>query len=139
MKRVILTGILLALAVVVWSCAASDPQAQKLSRGKYLVENVGMCSDCHTRRNDKGELDKTHWLQGSELEMMPTALMPWANAAPMIAGLPSLNEKDAVNFLETGALPGGRQLRPPMPAFRFSHEDAEAVVTYLKSLNTKRG
>ncbi len=135
MKRIVLTGILLALVAVAWGCAASDPQARKLARGKYLVENVGMCSDCHTPRNQKGELDLAHSLQGSQLGFAPTVPMPaWANAAPMIAGLPGLSEPDAAKFLETGVLPGGRQPRPPMPPFRFSHDDAEAVATYLKSL-----
>lgn len=138
MKRLILSFSIVILLALAWGCAASDPQAQRLARGKYLVENVGMCADCHAPRNEKGEFDQARWLQGSPLAFAPTVPMPaWANVAPAIAGLPGLNEADAVKFLETGVLPGGRQPRPPMPAFRMSHEDAGAVVLYLKSLGTK--
>ncbi len=138
MKRIILSFCLVFTLALAWGCAASDPQAQKLARGKYLVDNIGMCADCHSPRNEKGEFDQARQLQGSPLGFAPTVPMPvWANAAPAIAGLPSLNEADAVKFLETGTLPGGRQPRPPMPTYRLSHEDAAAVVAYLKTLGPK--
>lgn len=135
MKRTILSLTILSALVAAWGCAASDPLARKVARGKYLVENVGLCADCHTPRNERGELVQARQLQGSPLGFAPTVPMPaWANAAPAIAGLPSMNEADAVKFLETGVKPNGQSPRPPMPPFRFSHEDAEAVAAYLKSL-----
>jgi hypothetical protein len=54
--------------------------------------------------------------------------------APKIAGLPNISAADAVTFLETGALPNGKSARPPMPQYRFNHQDATAIVAYLKSL-----
>ncbi len=139
MKRIILTAMLAAVTAVAWSCAASNPQARKLAQGKYLVENVGMCADCHSPRNDKGEFDQARALQGSQLGFAPTVPIPvWAAVAPGIAGLPGMTEADAVRLLETGTTATGAPKRPPMPSFRFSHEDAEAVVMYLKSLNSKR-
>ena len=140
MKRIFLSSILVTALVLAWSCAASDQQASKLARGKYLVENVAGCADCHSVRNEKGEFDQARWLQGGPLNFAPTVPMPvWANTAPWIAGLPSLSEADAISLLETGKTTTGAMKRPPMPAFRLAHEDAEAVVIYLKSLSTKRG
>lgn len=137
MKRTVLTLTALALALAAWGCAASDPQSRQLARGKYLVENVGLCADCHTPRGERGEFDRARWLQGSRLDFKPTVPMPaWAEASLPIAGLPTLSEADAVQLLETGATHGGRRPRPPMPEFRFTREDAEAVVAYLKSLKT---
>ncbi len=130
---------LMMLVAAIWSCAATESPAQKLSRGKYLVEDVAGCAHCHSPRNEKGEYDQAHWLQGSPLSVAPIVPMPaWANTAPMIAGLPSLSEQDAVKFLEGGTLPGGRQPRPPMPQYKYSHDDAGAVVLYLKSLAPKK-
>jgi mono/diheme cytochrome c family protein len=135
MKRTILTLTILALAAAAGGCAASDSQSRQLARGKYLVENVGMCADCHTPRGERGAFDRARWLQGSRLDFKPTVPMPaWAEASPPIAGLPTLSEADAVQLLETGATQSGRRLRPPMPEFRFTREDAEAVVAHLKSL-----
>lgn len=137
MGRIFLSLFVFLGAAIMWSCAASDPQAQKIARGKYLVENVGMCTDCHTPRNDKGELDQTRWLQGGPHGFVTNPPTPnWAAAAPWIAGLPNISEADAVQLLKTGSTTKGVTKRPPMPPFRFSHEDAEAVVAYLKSLGT---
>lgn len=54
--------------------------------------------------------------------------------APALAGLPGWTVSDAVTFLQTGERPGGIAPRPPMPPFRMTRQDAEAVVAYLKSL-----
>jgi hypothetical protein len=40
--------------------------------------------------------------------------------------------------LTTGIWTTGDRLRPPMPQFRLNRSDAEAVVSYLKSLNTQQ-
>src|SRR5438309_109690 len=41
---------------------------------------------------------------------------------------------DSTPGLTTGVWPDGQRLRPPMPQFRMSREDAESVVAYLRSL-----
>lgn len=105
-----------------------------LERGRYLVENVGMCADCHSPRTQQGEFDRSRWLAGAALPFAPTVPMPWSPAAPPIAGLPSMNDHDAGKFLQTGQRPDGSKPRPPMPEFRFNAEDAQAIVTYLRSL-----
>jgi hypothetical protein len=109
--------------------------AAAVARGKYLVEQVGMCGDCHTPHNEKGEPIKEQWLQGTLLPFKPIVPMPvWADKTPAIAGLPGWEKEGAIKFLMTGIayneLPG----RPPMPQYRFNQPDAEAIVVYLKSL-----
>jgi hypothetical protein len=37
-------------------------------------------------------------------------------------------------FLETGKSPRGGKAGPPMPTYALKHEDAEAIVAFLKSL-----
>lgn len=105
-----------------------------LTRGRYLVEHVGLCADCHTPRNEKGQFLRDQWLKGAALPFQPMVPMPWSPAAPPIAGLPSMTEEQALVFMRTGKRPDGSVPRPPMPEFRFSAEDASAVVAYLKSL-----
>lgn len=102
-------------------------------RGRYLVEHVGLCADCHSPRDEKGEFIPKLWMHGSALPFTPTVPMPWSQAAPPIAGLPGMTEEQAVTFLRTGKRPDGTTPRPPMPEFRFSAEDANAVVAYLKT------
>ena len=114
--------------------AAEPPTDPLLARGEYLVRNIGLCADCHTPHNERGEPVESLWLHGSALPFAPTVPMPWAPAAPPIAGLPSMTAAQAATFLQTGVRPDGSRPRPPMPAFRFSEDDAHAVVAYLKSL-----
>ena len=60
--------------------------------------------------------------------------MPWAPAAPSIAGLPNYTTEQALKFLMTGERPSGVPPLPPMSANRLNEEDAKAVVAYVKSL-----
>ena len=112
--------------------AAPDPRVE---RGQYLVERVAMCGDCHTPKTDKGEYDRSEWLKGDVLPFKPSIPMPFSAVAPAIAGLPTLTNDDlAIRFFTTGTNASGKLAMPPMPQFRFNHEDAVAVVAYLRSL-----
>ena len=111
------------------------PAAVGVTRGKYLVEQVGLCGDCHTPRDDKGEFVKEQWLKGASLDFKPIAPVPvWVDKAPAIAGLPGWEKDAAIRFLMTGV--GNNELpsRPPMPQYRFNVQDAQAIVAYLRSL-----
>lgn len=113
---------------------ALDPAA-KQERGRYLVQNVGMCADCHSPRGPGGVFDQSRWLQGAPLGFAATVPMPaWAGFAPAIAGLRNYTDEQAIALLTEGRALHGQPLRPPMPEYRFSREDAEAVVVYLRSL-----
>lgn len=128
-------GLLLGLTSPSLHAQPSPASADLIGRGRYLVESVGLCADCHSPRNERGEFVREHWLQGAPLPFQPLVPMPWAPAAPAIAGLHQMSEAQAVSFFTTGVRPDGSQPRPPMPAFRFAEPDARAVVAYLKSLD----
>ena len=108
-----------------------------ISRGKYLVERVAMCVQCHTPRNHTGELLETRYLQGGPVPVSapPNFRIDWAYKAPAIAGLPGYTIQDGIKLLTEGITPDGRVPKAPMPKFRLTRSDAEAVVTYLKSLS----
>lgn len=106
-----------------------------VARGKYLVENVAMCVQCHTPRNGNGELDQSRKLQGTSLFLQPPYADPnWPINAPRIGGNPPASDADMVKLLMTGIWTNGKPLRFPMMPFRMNEADAKAVVAYLKSL-----
>jgi len=114
--------------------------AGSVARGKYIVEGVARCAQCHTPRDDNGNPDRVHWLQGASVPWNPVKPDPdWPLTAPRIGGTPlPASDGDMVKLLTTGIWTNGEHLRSPMPQFRLDQGDAEAVVAYLKSLNAQQ-
>lgn len=113
---------------------AATPNAD-VARGKYLVENVAMCVQCHTPRNGDGSLDRTRLLQGAPVIWAPSNGDPnWPLTAPRIGGTPPASDADMIKLLTTGVWITGQPLRLPMMPFRMNDTDAKAVIAYLKSV-----
>jgi mono/diheme cytochrome c family protein len=106
-----------------------NAQSGKVGRGKYLTEEVAKCQDCHTQRLASGELDKKAWLKGATLAPKDAPDITSAGAL-----WKRLGEIGMVRFLEKGGHPEGAAAGATMPAYRLRPDDAEAIVTYLKSL-----
>jgi len=99
-----------------------------------------MCGMCHTPRTDSGEIDRERELDGAALWLLPAhPTGDWPLKAPRLAGSPAASDEELVRLLTTGIWKTGNSLRPPMPQFRMSKEDAEAVVAYLRSLTPHAG
>ena len=108
---------------------------QAVARGKYLVEDVAVCGRCHTPSLAPGQPDPDRWLMGGAVIIQPTLPTPdWALIAPRLAGAPPGTDAQFITLLTTGISRTGRPPRPPMPQFRLTRDDAEAVLAYLKSL-----
>lgn len=74
-----------------------------LALGKYLVDHVSLCADCHTPRNRFGALRLDLYLAG-------TAEGPGGERVPNItphpsSGIGEWDEEDLVNLLKTGFTP----------------------------------
>ena len=125
-------------AAVVAGLGVAAP-GDRVAKGQYIVEHVAMCVDCHSPRDEKGEFDKARWLGGSMLDFQPSNPMPvWADYAPPLAGLQGWKNEQVIQLLRTGLTHDGKPVRPPMPPYRMTREDAAAVVAYLRSLKPSR-
>ena len=116
--------------------AASAGASQTVvERGRYIVENVAMCELCHTPRDENGNPDKSHWLMGGPTQLKSQYPSPyWTLIEPRIAGRPPGTDADFIKLLTTGISRTGLPPNPPMPPFRMTRADAEAVLAYLKTL-----
>jgi mono/diheme cytochrome c family protein len=119
--------------------ALGADDAAMIERGRYLTEEVAKCQVCHTPRAETGELDRTKWLKGADLDFAPVKeVKGWHTKAPDITGASRLFERwkddGLVKFLTTSKNPRGNPADPPMPAYKLKQDDAEAIVAYLKSL-----
>jgi mono/diheme cytochrome c family protein len=118
------------------SAAPAAPQSS-IDRGRYLVEDVAMCEECHTPRDSAGNLDESRRLQGAQIWIMPVHSNPnWANNAPPLAGFGGYTDEQGEAVLEKGVGPNGEAIREPMHIYHMNHADAQAIMAYLRSLSS---
>ncbi len=110
--------------------AAPSPQ---MERGRYLVEALGHCAECHTPRTGSGGLDTSRWMAGSVAE-------DGRESAPNItpAALDWDNDQIAW-YLESGFTPGHDTASREMESVianlsQLPDEDLRAIATYLAGL-----
>lgn len=106
-------------------------QDETLARGRYLVEALGHCGECHTPRNALGGPQTAKWLQGA-----PDPSGKGRN--PAIHDL-TWSAQDIAYYLETGFTPdydsaGGHMAAVVENTARLPSEDRAAIAAYLKSL-----
>jgi len=112
-----------------------DAPTPELERGRYLVEALGHCSECHTSRNQLGGPVTDKWLAGAPSpdgkgripDITPTGL-GWSVA-------------EIADYLETGFTPdfdtvGGQMVEVVENTSRLSPEDRRAIAVYLTELPT---
>ena len=134
---VLLSAIFLMAADISRYRAAGQtpPSRNEIERGKYLVEEVAKCAECHTPRDEQGQLKSAAWMAGATVWIRPVPrIANWADSAPPLAGLPSLTDAQVETVLEKGTGPEGETLRPPMHIYHMHPADAKAIMAYLKSL-----
>ena len=134
---VVLAGV--CSLTILLAAADSKPDPEKIEYGKYIVEEVSRCQDCHTPRLENGEFDKSKWMKGTLLEFGP--LKPggkWHKDAPDITGTSKLwarwGDDGMRKFMKTALNPRGHEADAPMPQYHMKDKEADAVTAYLKSL-----
>lgn len=114
---------------------SSAAEQGNVERGRYLVENVAMCEECHTPRDSGGNLDESRRLQGAPIWITPVHhTTNWAMHAPGLAGFEQFTDEQGEQILEQGVGPNGLPIQPPMHIYHMSHTDAQAIIAYLRSL-----
>lgn len=111
---------------------AADAQ---LVRGRYLVEALGHCAECHSPRDITGAVVEDRLYAGSR--MPDGAHAP--NITPGKGGIGEWTEEDLVFFLEDGTTPegdvtGGKMSSVIANTSQLPEADRQAMAAYLKSL-----
>lgn len=104
-----------------------------LARGRYLVEGLGHCAECHTPRDGLGGLDRTAWLTGAP-NPSGKGRIPGVTPAQL-----EWSESDLIYYFESGFTPdydsvGGSMAAVVSNLARLPASDREAVAAYLKAL-----
>ena len=106
-----------------------------IEHGRYLVERVVMCFECHSTRDEQGNIIPATRFFGGPMPLRPPWSADWPTVNPRIAGLPGYTDELAIRLLTQGAIKrDGTQLRRPMPPFRMTPQDAADVIAYIRML-----
>jgi mono/diheme cytochrome c family protein len=110
-----------------------DAPTPELVRGRYLVEALGHCTECHTPRNALGGLDKARWMGGAahpsdegRIPNITTAALSWS-------------EGDIAEYLKSGFTPdfdsaGGEMAEVVKNTRQLTDDDRAAIAAYLKAI-----
>ncbi|MCL3883648.1 cytochrome c [Marivita sp. GX14005] len=112
----------------------TDAETPELQRGRYLVEALGHCGECHTPRTALGGMDRAAWLSGApnptgkgRIPSLKPADFNWSAA-------------DIAYYLETGFTPefdsvGGHMAAVVENFAQLPASDRSAVAAYIKALD----
>jgi mono/diheme cytochrome c family protein len=113
--------------------AAAD-NAALIARGEYLANSVAMCVQCHSPRDDRGNILEAQKFHGGAMPVTgPVQMREWAFKTPNIAGLLGFTDEQFLELIMDGKASGRDAPRPPMPPFRMARPEAEALLAYLRS------
>ncbi len=112
----------------------NDALTDRIVRGRYLVEALGHCGECHTPRGPLGALDTARWLGGAANPVESEGRIP--NITPAVLGWSDL---DIVDYLATGFTPdfdsaGGEMAAVVRNTAQLTEDDRIAIAAYLLAI-----
>lgn len=112
--------------------------AQRIERGKYLVNNVSGCMVCHGGRDYNyfaGPVDSSSFGAGGEHYKIATHELYSPNITPYT--LHNWTDGEILRALTAGVSKNGKALFPLMPYKRYANMDKEdlySIIAYLRTL-----
>ena len=114
-----------------------DPQqSSEWNRGRYLVEALGHCAECHSARTMLGGIDPHYRFAGGP-DVEGAGWVP--NITQHKSGIADFSKSDIIQLLKTGELPEADSVNGAMMAVvrnmaKLNDEDLAAMAEFLKSL-----
>lgn len=111
----------------------NDPVSEQVARGRYLVEGMAHCGECHTPRNALGGLKRDQWLAGApnpsgkgRIPNITSAKLDWSQG-------------DLVEYFTSGFTPdydsaGGEMAEVVSNLAQLPQSDRAAIAAYLKAI-----
>jgi mono/diheme cytochrome c family protein len=123
------------LAVVAAAPALAAPAL--VERGRYLVNGIAACGNCHTQKGPQGPLPGMDLAGGQAFpEKLFTAFA--SNITPDAdTGIGKWTDVQIIRALREGRRPDDSIIGPPMPIALYrgiSDADAQAIAAYLRSV-----
>ena len=138
MRRAILVAACTAVAIFPLRTGAET----LMERGKYLVESIAGCGNCHTPQGPKGPIMEKAYAGGLRIPE-PNAFDVYTTniTSDKETGIGTWTVEQIMTATREGRRPDGSLIRPPMPIALYrglSDRDARAIAVYVKSLKPIR-
>src|SRR6476660_4599092 len=122
--------------------ARGSNRSASLEQGKYLVESVTICFECHSERDfskpgwpippGRGGVGRILWGEGGPNQGIAPNITPDA-----ATGIGKWSDEEIVRAIKGGIGKNGRLLNPEMPSRYFhslSDDEMHSIVLYLRSI-----
>jgi len=108
-----------------------------LERGRYIVEVIGACGNCHTPQGPDGPDQSRHLAGGNPLAERGMYAVPGNITPDPETGIGNWTDAEIIRAIREGVRPDGRVLGPPMPFGQYrdiADSDMAAIVAYLRTV-----
>jgi len=130
-----------ASSAIIVSALPALAEEDPLERGRYLMQSIVACGNCHTPQGPDGPQPGMELAGG-----MPIELPGFVAYAPNITpdaetGIGTWTDEQIVEAIRNGKRPDGTTIGPPMPIGMYrglSDQDVKAIVAYLRSVPAVR-
>lgn len=133
-NRLFCTAVAVAMGIFAGSAAAESP----VERGRYLVETIASCGNCHTPRGPQGFVPGKELAGGFVVVDIPPFRAVASNITPdKETGIGNWTDAQIAKSIREGIRPDGSLIGPPMPIELYrslSDTDLMAIVAYLRTV-----
>jgi mono/diheme cytochrome c family protein len=141
MRKITLAAAFAAAAAAAAVTAGKAGAETLYARGKYLVETIAACGNCHTPMGPKGPIMARAYSGGPPIVTKDFKAFATNITPDPETGIGKWSIAQIVRAIREGVRPDGSIIRPPMPIElyrRMSDRDATAIATYLKRVKPIR-
>lgn len=134
-------GVTMMLAMALVGVASQAQTQTTVERGRYLVETIAACGNCHTPKGPRGDLPNMALAGGFVIEEQPfTAIASNITPDPE-TGIGNWTDDQLFLAIREGKRPDGSLIGPPMPFELYrglADDDVRAMIAYLRTVKPVR-
>lgn len=128
-------GLGVTIGLVLW-CALARAETP-LERGRYLMNSIVACGNCHTPQGPAGPQAGMELAGGFLIEEKEFTIHAPNITPHKVSGIGLWSDAQIITAIREGRRPDGTIIGPPMPIGLYrgmSDSDVKAVVAYLRSV-----
>ena len=125
-----------ACVFVTFAVSSTAPAETRLERGRYLMQSIVACGNCHTPQGPNGPLPGMELAGGLKIEEKPFTAYGSNITPDKKTGIGNWTDAQIIRAIREGKRPDGSIIGPPMPIGLYrgmSDNDVMAIVAYLRA------